>query len=119
MRKWASVFVCENNEQPRLLTCCTVSFPYSIVWDRLAEMTDTYGPRIVGSDALEKVSIRLQYNNNQADPKMAITPCQQKIKLCTLTTDAPSPFFENNANKQTKKSLLTGSWERSKQTICQ
>ncbi|KAG0278030.1 hypothetical protein BGZ95_004868 [Linnemannia exigua] len=26
----------------------------NIVWDRLAEMTDTYGPRIVGSDALEK-----------------------------------------------------------------
>ncbi|KAG0056547.1 hypothetical protein BGZ83_004570 [Gryganskiella cystojenkinii] len=25
-----------------------------IVWDRLAEMTDTYGPRIVGSEALEK-----------------------------------------------------------------
>ncbi|KAG0294214.1 hypothetical protein BGZ96_001587 [Linnemannia gamsii] len=26
----------------------------NIVWDRLAEMTDAYGPRIVGSDALEK-----------------------------------------------------------------
>ncbi|KAF9144755.1 hypothetical protein BG015_012106 [Linnemannia schmuckeri] len=26
----------------------------NIVWDRLAEMTDTFGPRIVGSDALEK-----------------------------------------------------------------
>ncbi|KAF9362484.1 hypothetical protein BGX34_006061 [Mortierella sp. NVP85] len=26
----------------------------SIVWDRLAEMTDTYGNRIVGSEALEK-----------------------------------------------------------------
>ncbi|KAG0219789.1 hypothetical protein BGX33_000631 [Mortierella sp. NVP41] len=26
----------------------------NIVWDRLAEMTDTYGPRIAGSDALEK-----------------------------------------------------------------
>lgn len=28
---------------------------FSIVWDRLAEMTDTYGPRVVGSEALEKV----------------------------------------------------------------
>ncbi|KAF9127816.1 hypothetical protein BGW39_005605 [Mortierella sp. 14UC] len=26
----------------------------NIVWDRLAEMTDTFGPRVVGSDALEK-----------------------------------------------------------------
>ncbi|KAG0370182.1 hypothetical protein BGZ54_007382 [Gamsiella multidivaricata] len=26
----------------------------NIVWDRLAEMTDTYGPRIVGSETLEK-----------------------------------------------------------------
>lgn len=28
----------------------------SIVWDRLAEMTDTYGNRIAGSEALEKVT---------------------------------------------------------------
>ncbi|KAF8942152.1 hypothetical protein BGZ47_006783 [Haplosporangium gracile] len=30
------------------------SLESSIVWDRLAEMTDTYGNRIVGSEALEK-----------------------------------------------------------------
>ncbi|KAF9574835.1 hypothetical protein EC968_005313 [Mortierella alpina] len=30
------------------------SLESSIVWDRLAEMTDTYGPRLVGSEALEK-----------------------------------------------------------------
>ncbi|KAF9400301.1 hypothetical protein BGX21_004588 [Mortierella sp. AD011] len=30
------------------------SLESSIVWDRLAEMTDTYGNRIAGSDALEK-----------------------------------------------------------------
>ncbi|KAG0218102.1 hypothetical protein B0O80DRAFT_501679 [Mortierella sp. GBAus27b] len=30
------------------------SLESSIVWDRLAEMTDTFGNRIVGSDALEK-----------------------------------------------------------------
>ncbi|KAI1307694.1 hypothetical protein EDD11_004396 [Mortierella claussenii] len=30
------------------------SLESNIVWDRLAEMTDTYGPRIAGSEALEK-----------------------------------------------------------------
>ncbi|CAO3569866.1 unnamed protein product [Mortierella alpina] len=30
------------------------SLESNIVWDRLAEMTDTFGPRLVGSDALEK-----------------------------------------------------------------
>ncbi|KAG0092660.1 hypothetical protein BGZ93_008224 [Podila epicladia] len=30
------------------------SLESNIVWDRLAEMTDTYGHRLVGSDALEK-----------------------------------------------------------------
>ncbi|KAF8938660.1 hypothetical protein EDD21DRAFT_440257 [Dissophora ornata] len=42
------------------------SLESSIVWERLAEMTDTYGPRIVGSEALEK-SIDWIMENAKAD----------------------------------------------------
>ncbi|KAK3843196.1 MAG: hypothetical protein J3R72DRAFT_112528 [Linnemannia gamsii] len=44
-------------QESRLIDLLPFRCPHlqcSIVWDRLAEMTDTYGPRIVGSDALEK-----------------------------------------------------------------
>ncbi|KAG0243318.1 hypothetical protein BGX31_010911 [Mortierella sp. GBA43] len=42
------------------------SLESNIVWDRLAEMVDTHGPRIVGSDALEK-SIDWIVENVKAD----------------------------------------------------
>ncbi|KAG0005016.1 hypothetical protein BGZ79_007216 [Entomortierella chlamydospora] len=48
------------------------SLESSIVWDRLAEMTDTYGNRIAGSDALEK-SIDWIVENVKSDGLSVIT----------------------------------------------
>ncbi|KAF9208031.1 hypothetical protein BGZ49_009983 [Haplosporangium sp. Z 27] len=44
----------ENHFQENIDKLVEGSLESSIVWDRLAEMTDTYGNRIVGSEALEK-----------------------------------------------------------------
>ncbi|KAF9191823.1 hypothetical protein BGZ51_006707 [Haplosporangium sp. Z 767] len=47
-------FTFESHMQAYVDQLIAGSLESSIVWDRLAEMTDTYGNRIVGSEALEK-----------------------------------------------------------------
>ncbi|KAF9958258.1 hypothetical protein BGZ72_000656 [Mortierella alpina] len=44
----------ENHLQADVDTLIAGSLESSIVWDRLAEMTDTFGSRVAGSEALEK-----------------------------------------------------------------
>ncbi|KAF9999720.1 hypothetical protein BGZ65_004975, partial [Modicella reniformis] len=52
MRKTKYTF--ERHMQADIDQLVAGSLESSIVWDRLAEMTDTYGNRIAGSEALEK-----------------------------------------------------------------
>ncbi|KAG0048338.1 hypothetical protein BGZ83_006684 [Gryganskiella cystojenkinii] len=47
-------FKFEDHMQTEIDKLVAGSLESSIVWDRLAEMTDTYGNRIAGSEALEK-----------------------------------------------------------------
>ncbi|ORZ04566.1 hypothetical protein BCR41DRAFT_374859 [Lobosporangium transversale] len=50
----APKFKFEHHFQENIDKLIAGSLESSIVWDRLAEMTDTFGNRLVGSDALEK-----------------------------------------------------------------
>ncbi|KAG0095932.1 hypothetical protein BGZ93_005243 [Podila epicladia] len=53
-RSLKSKYIFESHMQSDIDQLVAGSLESSIVWDRLAEMTDTYGSRIAGSAALEK-----------------------------------------------------------------
>ncbi|KAF9986761.1 hypothetical protein BGZ75_001477 [Mortierella antarctica] len=53
-KKRPSKYAFESHVQANVDTLIAGSLESSIVWDRLAEMTDTFGNRVAGSEALEK-----------------------------------------------------------------
>ncbi|CAO3572084.1 unnamed protein product [Mortierella alpina] len=53
-KKRPSKYAFESHIQANVDTLIAGSRESSIVWDRLAEMTDTFGSRVAGSEALEK-----------------------------------------------------------------
>ncbi|KAK3808392.1 MAG: hypothetical protein J3Q66DRAFT_405714 [Benniella sp.] len=53
-KHYAKKYHFEKHMQKDVDQLVSASLESNIVWNRLAEMTDTFGPRIVGSEALEK-----------------------------------------------------------------